>query len=148
MTIIYNDWNIILTKGGNLLHLKRAIGVEDLESNSWGGDLERSLDIWTSKTESKGGLCSETPSDLEIDPCSVQLQQLWGPWAASPPNAGVYRYLKHSKKGAVRLLLTWGLHETKLALVALPSPANSGDACLAVLPRFLGAVVVLNSLDF
>lgn len=45
-----------------------------------------------------GGISSEASSDLEIDTSSAFLMQLWGPWAASPPNAGVYSCIKYSKR--------------------------------------------------
>lgn len=60
----------------------------------------------TVKTKSKGGLCSEASSDLELDTSSALPIPLWSPWAVPPHRAGIYRCPKHSEKGMMRLFLT------------------------------------------
>lgn len=119
---------------------------QSLESNFWERVLERSQDSRDSQDSDQGrAACSETRSDLEISTSSAL--PVLGPWPASPPSAGVYGCLKHPKKGIMRSLLTWGLHKTKLALVASPSAACSGDVYYT--SRFVwGAAVVFNSLKF
>lgn len=104
------------------------MGAEGPESSFWERVLERSRDTRDSRDRDQGrAVCSESRSDLEINTSSALPVQL-GPCAVSPPSAGVYRRLKHPKKGN-DAITDGGLHKVKWALVALPSAAGPGDGC-------------------
>lgn len=103
------------------------MGAEGPDSNFWERVLERSQDFGDSQDrDQRRAVCSETRSDLEITSSAVPVQLLH-PWTVFSHSAGVYSCLKHPKKGMMRLLLTWGSHKTKLAMVASPSAACSGN---------------------